>query len=83
VVTEELIIPFLLVPIYFFIFYSRRRYFKQLILEISLCKDQKELNKVERKINQAIENRKIKTLHGLILRNKIEEWENDLRREEE
>jgi len=83
VVTEELIIPFLLVPIYFFIFYSRRQYFKQLILEISLCKDQKELNKVERKINQAIENRKIKTLHGLILRNKIEEWENDLRREEE
>ena len=83
VVTEELIIPFLLVPIYFFIFYSRRRYFKQLILEISLCKNQKELNKVERKINQAIENRKIKTLHGLILRNKIEEWENDLRREEE
>ena len=83
VVTEELIIPFLLVPLYFFIFYSRRQYFKQLILEISLCKDQKELNKVERKINQAIENRKIKTLHGLILRNKIEEWENDLRREEE
>ena len=83
VVTEELIIPFLLVPIYFFIFYSRRRYFKQLSLEISLCKNQKELNKVERKINQAIENRKIKTLHGLILRNKIEEWENDLRREEE
>jgi hypothetical protein len=83
VVTEELIIPFLLVPIYFFIFYSRRRYFKQLSLEISLCKNQKELNKVEKKINQAIENRKIKTLHGLILRNKIEEWENDLRREEE
>ena len=83
VVTEELIIPFLLVPIYFFIFYSRRRYFKQLILEISQCKYQKELNKVEKKINQAIENRKIKTLHGLILRNKIEEWENDLRREEE
>ena len=83
VVTEELIIPLLLVPIYFYIFYSRRRYFKQLSLEISLCKNQKELNKVERKINQAIENRKIKTLHGLILRNKIEEWENDLRLEEE
>ena len=83
VVTEELIIPFLLVPIYFFIFYSRRRYFKQLILEISQCKYQKELNKVEKKINQAIENRKIKTLHGLILRNTIEARENDLRLEEE
>jgi hypothetical protein len=83
VVTEELIIPFLLVPIYFFIFYSRRQYFKRLSLEISLCKYQKELNKVEKKINQAIENRKIKTLHGLILRNKIEERENGLRLEEE
>jgi hypothetical protein len=83
VVTEELIIPFLLVPIYFFIFYSRRRYFKQLILEISQCKYQKELNKVEKKINQAIENRKIKTLYGLILRNTIEARENDLRLEEE
>ncbi|MDG1546662.1 MAG: hypothetical protein P8Q55_04660 [Candidatus Poseidoniaceae archaeon] len=83
VVTEELIIPFLLVPIYFFIFYSRRRYFKQLILEISHCKYQKELNKLEKKINLAIEGRKIKTFHGLILRNKIEERENDLSLEEE
>jgi len=83
VVTEELIIPFLLVPIYFFIFYSRRQSFKRLSLEISLCKYQKELNKVEKKINQAIENRKIKTLHGLILRNTIEARENDLRLEEE
>ena len=83
VVTEELVIPFLLVPIYFFIFYSRRRHFKQLSLEVSQCKSQKELNKIEKKINQAIENRKIKTLHGLILRNRIEERENDLRLEEE
>lgn len=83
VVTEELIIPFLLVPIYFFIFYSRRRHFKQLILEISHCKYQIELNKLEKKINRAIENRKIKTLHGLILRNMIEERENDLGLEEE
>jgi len=83
VVTEELIIPLLLVPVYFFIFYSRRQYFKQLTLEVNQCKYQKELNKVEKKINQAIENRKIKTLHGLILRNKIEERENDLRFEEE
>lgn len=83
VVTEELIIPFLLVPIYFFIFYSRRRHFKQLILEISHCKYQIELNKLEKKINRAIEGHKIKTLHGLILRNKIEERENDLRLEEE
>ncbi len=82
-VTEELIIPLLLVPIYFYIFYSRRQYFKRLSLEISQCKYQKELNKVEKKINQAIENRKIKTLHGLILRNKIEARENDLRLEEE
>lgn len=83
VVTEELIIPFLLVPIYFFIFYSRRRHFKQLILEIRHCKYQIELNKLEKKINRAIENRKIKTLHGLILRNMIEERENDLGLEEE
>jgi len=83
VVTEELIIPLLLVPIYWFMFYSRRKKFIQLCSEITLCEEKQSLNKLEKDINQSIEGRKIKTLHGLILRNKIEEKENDLRIEEE
>ena len=83
VVTEELIIPFLLVPIYLAIFYSRRQHFKQLCSQINECNAQHKVIALEKEINRAIENRKIKTLHGLILRNRIEEQENYLRLEEE
>ena len=83
VVTEELIIPLLLVPIYLFTFFLRRQRFIQLCNEIVLCKNAPSLNKLEKRINQSIEGRKIKTFHGLILRNRLEEKENDLRTEEE
>jgi len=83
VVTEELIIPLLLVPIYLFTFFLRRQRFIQLCNEIVLCENAPSLNKLEKRINQSIEGRKIKTFHGLILRNRLEEKENDLRTEEE
>ena len=79
VVTEELIIPLLLIPIYFYFFYSRRRLFEQLKKDIDLSPRHDKLNELEKKINRDIEDRKIKTHHGLILRNRIEERENDIR----
>jgi hypothetical protein len=83
VVTEELVIPLLLIPVYFYFFYSRRRLFEQLKKDIDICPGHNKLNVLEKKINRYIEDRKIKTHHGLILRNRIEERENDIRGSEE
>jgi len=79
IVTEELVIPLLLVPIYLYFFVSRRKRFEALRLEIKNSESKDELFTLEKKVNQQIENRKIKTLHGLILRNTIEERENAIR----
>lgn len=79
VVTEELVIPFLLIPIYFYIFFSRRRRFEHLKVEIEEANTKEGLFELEVKVNGLIKGRKIKTLHGLILRNTIEEQENKIR----
>ena len=79
IVTEELVIPFLLIPIYFYVFFSRRQRFERLKNEISEAKTDEALFKLELNVNELIENRKIKTLHGLILRNTIEEQEGKIR----
>lgn len=87
VVTEELVIPFLLIPIYFYVFFSRRQRFEALREEILEAKSDEALFELEVRVNELIKDRKIKTLHGLILRNTIEEQENKIRsmptREEE
>ena len=79
VVTEELVIPFLLIPIYFYVFFSRRQRFDALRLEILDAKSIEALFALEVEVNRLIKDRKIKTLHGLILRNTIEEQENNIR----
>ena len=79
VVTEELVIPFLLIPIYMYVFFSRRQRFEQLRNEITEAKSGEVLFELEIKVNNLIKERKIKTLHGLILRNSIEEQENKIR----
>tara|TARA_B110001452_G_scaffold253388_1_gene244051 strand:- start:643 stop:1731 length:1089 start_codon:yes stop_codon:yes gene_type:complete len=78
IVTEELVIPLLLIPIYLYFFVSRRKRFEELRLEIKNTESKPELLVLEKKVNLLIENRKIKTLHGLILRNTIEERENGI-----
>ena len=75
VVTEELVIPFLLIPVYLYFFISKKRRFESLRSEIRETKDNEELYLLERQVNSLVENRKINTLHGLILRNTIEEQE--------
>ena len=49
------------------------------LLEVQPTDHHNKLNELEKKINRDIEDRKIKTHHGLILRNRIEERENDIR----
>jgi hypothetical protein len=87
IVTEELVIPFLLIPIYFYVFFSRRQRFEALREEILEAKNDDALFELEVRVNELIKDRKIKTLHGLILRNTIEEQESKIRslptREEE
>ena len=75
IVTEELVIPFLLIPLYLYFFISKKRRFESLRTEIRATKKADELYVLERQVNALVENRKINTLHGLILRNSIEEQE--------
>ena len=48
-------------------------------LEIKNCNEEDGLFTLEKEVNVSIEQRKIKTLHGLILRNAIEEKETSIR----
>ena len=75
-------IPFLLIPIYLYYFISRRKRFDALRLEIKSCNKEDSLFVLEKEVNVLIENRKIKTIHGLILRNAIEEKENSIREQQ-
>ncbi|MBT6255153.1 MAG: hypothetical protein HOI85_03345 [Euryarchaeota archaeon] len=81
IVTEELVIPFLLIPLYLYFFISKKRRFESLRDEIRCTEDGDKLYSLEQQVNSLVENRKINTLHGLILRNTIEEQENSTRRQ--
>jgi hypothetical protein len=63
------------------VFFSRRQRFEALREEILEAKNDDALFELEVRVNELIKDRKIKTLHGLILRNTIEEQENKLRSE--
>ena len=75
IVFEELVIPFLLVPIYFAIFFARRGEYKKCLREIEAAKSLKELIELESKVNLMVKEKKIKVYHGLVLRNALEESE--------
>ena len=79
IITGELVIPFLLIPLYLYFFISRRRRFEDFRAQVRGCQSQNEMILLERNVNNLIENKKINTLHGLILRNTIEEAETKLR----
>ena len=72
IVFEELVIPLLLVPIYFAVFLSRRREFGRLLREIDAAKTIDVLRDIEAEVNEAVKQRSIKVYHGLVLRNAIE-----------
>ena len=77
IVFEELVIPLLLVPIYFAVFLSRRQAFKRFMVDIETAKSKSVLRELESEINDAVKQRRIKVYHGLVLRNTIESVEDD------
>ena len=81
IVFEELVIPLLLVPVYFAIFFSRRREFNRLLVEIEGAMDCDVLRTIETEVNLAVKQRNIRVYHGLVLRNAIELAEGELTRE--
>ena len=79
IVTEELVIPFLLIPIYVLIGVFRRRTFRNFDARIHACNNLDALSALEAQVNDLIRNRAIRVHHGLVLRNAIELEEDRLR----
>jgi len=77
IVFEELVIPLLLVPIYFAIFFARRGEYKKCLKTIENAGSYVELIEIESTINAMVKERKIKVYHGLVLRNALEEKETE------
>ena len=70
-----MVIPFLLVPIYFAIFFARRGEYKRCLAMIETSTSLEELIEIESKVNLMVKEKKIKVYHGLVLRNALEESE--------
>lgn len=77
IVFEELVIPLLLVPIYFAIFFARRSEFRKCLKEIEDVSNLSELIELEKTVNTMVKERTIKVYHGLVLRNALEEKESE------
>ena len=75
IVFEELLIPLLLVPTYFAIFYSRASKYRELLGKIENSTSKTELIEIEKEVNLMVKDKNIKVYHGLVLRNAIEEIE--------
>ena len=83
IVFEELVIPLLLVPIYFAIFFARRGEYKKCLKTIESASSKIELIEIESVINEMVKERKIKVYHGLVLRNALEQKESEFSLEAE
>ena len=79
VATEELMIPFLLIPAYVVLSIIRRRQFHVFEERIKNAENLEELRQLESKINGLIRSRGMRLYHGLVLRNTIEEFEDNFR----
>jgi hypothetical protein len=79
IVTEELVIPFLLIPVYIGLYLSRRRTFMRYDELISGVKTEVQLQRYEHEVNELIRTRRVRVHHGLVLRNAIEAREGVLR----
>ncbi len=76
--SSELIIPIGLIPVYLGLWGYRRAKFKEIDEEIHATTDLKKLAELEKFANQMVRERRIRVVHGLILRNSIEEREVEL-----
>jgi hypothetical protein len=79
ILTEELVIPLLLIPIYLSLYIGRKRLYNSILSEIEFTGKMDTLSDIETKTNELVKNRKLKVYHGLVLRNAIEQKENRLR----
>ncbi|MBL6886736.1 MAG: hypothetical protein ISR24_04925 [Candidatus Poseidonia sp.] len=79
IVFEELVIPLLLVPIYFALYFSRRSEYRRCLQSVESATTLAEMNELETIVNTLVKDRKIRVYHGLVLRNAIEAMENKLR----
>ena len=77
VATEEMMIPFLLIPAYVVLSIIRRRQFHVFEERIKNAENLDELRQLESKINRLIRSRGMRLYHGLVLRNTIEEFEDN------
>jgi hypothetical protein len=75
IVFEELVIPLLLIPTYFAIYYVRASKYRDLLTKIEGAESKDELIELEKAVNQTVKDKGIKVYHGLVLRNAIEEVE--------
>ena len=75
IVFEELVIPLLLIPTYFAIYYVRASKYRDLLSKIEGAESKDELIELEKAVNQTVKDKGIKVYHGLVLRNAIEEVE--------
>ena len=78
IVFEELVIPFLLIPIYFGFYISRRNEYKSLLEEVHSATTMDVLQDIEKRVNEKVKARNIRVYHGLVLRNAIEAIEGEL-----
>ncbi|MDP6855948.1 MAG: hypothetical protein QGH13_00275 [Candidatus Thalassarchaeaceae archaeon] len=78
VLTGELVIPIALIPVYVFFFVVRRRKFNTINTLIQIENDPLRLRELEAEVNELVRSRSLKVYHGLVLRNTIEQRENDL-----
>lgn len=79
ILTEELVIPLLLIPIYLSLYIGRKRLYNSILSEIEFTGKMDTLSDIENKTNELVKTRKLKVYHGLVLRNAIEQKENLLR----
>ncbi len=77
IVFEELVIPLLLVPIYFAVFFARRGEFRNCLKKIESASTSDELIELEKNVNSMVKEKRIKVYHGLVLRNALEEKESE------
>jgi len=78
IVFEELVIPFLLIPIYLGFYIARRNEYKSLLEEIHTVKSPEALMEIELRVNEKVKSRNIRVYHGLVLRNAIEAVEGEI-----
>jgi len=71
-ITSELLLPILMIPLTFLALARKRRRYNKLKRKLGDCKDIDVLKEYEKSIDEAIIHKKVKVEHGMLLRNMFE-----------